>query len=77
MKNTATGSVHYWTFATLQNRVALMHDLYQRTLSGDHVAPTSVASLEEDPFYDPPTLQVGVLAASSGCVLRNRLVATG
>ncbi len=57
MKNPVTTASTFWDFATLQNRVSLMHEMYQQALRGD-LAPVTASSLADDPFYDPPSLQL-------------------
>jgi Kinesin protein 1B len=58
VRNLLTDSVHFWDLATIRNRVGLMHELYQQALKGEAMRPTTVAALEDDPFYDPHLLQL-------------------
>jgi hypothetical protein len=58
VRNLLTDSVHFWDLATLRNRVGLMHELYQQALKGEATRPTTVAALEDDPFYDPHLFQL-------------------
>ena len=57
VKNTVTGGSTLWDFETLQNRVSLMNEMYQQALHGD-LPRVTTATLADDPFYDPPALQL-------------------